>query len=153
MDRIDCQTLQKQVQALCDKVDTLQTIVCELRTCSDAPHIDAINHCHRHDPPEPKSFLPHAPTRDSSWEISKAALVDIDDYATVPHYLTHKDIIKDDEASLSLWPHTESVSMTPDIQIRRLTAQLTAAYHRIAALEEQIIAQRHHPLSSFDGSS
>jgi hypothetical protein len=32
--------------------------------------------------------------------------------------------------------------VSADLQIRRLTAQLTAAYHRIAALEEQIMAQR-----------
>ena len=34
--------------------------------------------------------------------------------------------------------------LTSEIQIQRLTAQLTAAYNRIAALEEQLIAQRIH---------
>jgi hypothetical protein len=34
--------------------------------------------------------------------------------------------------------------MTQDIQIQRLTAQLTAAYNRIAALEEQLVANRIH---------
>jgi hypothetical protein len=33
-------------------------------------------------------------------------------------------------------------SLTPETQIRRLTAQLTAAYNRIAALEEQLLAVR-----------
>jgi predicted nucleic acid-binding Zn-ribbon protein len=32
--------------------------------------------------------------------------------------------------------------LTPEIQIRRLTAQLTAAYQRIAELEEQLMAKR-----------
>jgi hypothetical protein len=32
--------------------------------------------------------------------------------------------------------------ITPEIQIQRLTAQLTAAYNRIAALEEQLMRQR-----------
>jgi hypothetical protein len=32
--------------------------------------------------------------------------------------------------------------LTPQIQIQRLTAQLTAAYNRIAALEEQLLARR-----------
>ena len=31
-------------------------------------------------------------------------------------------------------------SLAPETQIRRLTAQLTAAYNRIAALEEQLLA-------------
>ena len=33
-------------------------------------------------------------------------------------------------------------SLAPETQIRRLTAQLTAAYNRIAALEEQLLASR-----------
>jgi hypothetical protein len=32
--------------------------------------------------------------------------------------------------------------LTPQVQIQRLTAQLTAAYNRIAALEEQLLAKR-----------
>jgi len=35
-------------------------------------------------------------------------------------------------------------NITPEIQIQRLTAQLTAAYNRIAALEEQLIRERIH---------
>lgn len=38
----------------------------------------------------------------------------------------------------------EQPEITPDIQIQRLTAQLTAAYNRIASLEEQLVAQRIH---------
>jgi hypothetical protein len=34
--------------------------------------------------------------------------------------------------------------MPPEAQIQRLTAQLTAAYNRIAALEEQLLSQRLH---------
>ncbi len=32
--------------------------------------------------------------------------------------------------------------IAPEVQVQRLTAQLTAAYNRIAALEEQLLAQR-----------
>ncbi|MGQ9836564.1 MAG: hypothetical protein ACUVRV_01010 [Cyanobacteriota bacterium] len=43
-------------------------------------------------------------------------------------------------------PTTSSRSMVQDIapeaQVQRLSAQLTAAYNRIAALEEQLLAQR-----------
>ncbi|WP_017325444.1 hypothetical protein [Synechococcus sp. PCC 7336] len=35
-----------------------------------------------------------------------------------------------------------SQAMLPEAQIQRLTAQLTAAYNRIAALEEQLLSQR-----------
>ncbi|QQE63879.1 hypothetical protein GFS31_05500 [Leptolyngbya sp. BL0902] len=37
---------------------------------------------------------------------------------------------------------TVDANLSQDIQIQRLTAQLTAAYHRIAALEEQLLATR-----------
>ena len=53
----------------------------------------------------------------------------------------HKDIINDE-------PHFEAdhlghtSAFSPEIQIQRLTAQLTAAYNRIAALEEQLLAHR-----------
>jgi hypothetical protein len=36
----------------------------------------------------------------------------------------------------------EEQDLSPQIQIQRLTAQLTAAYNRIAALEEQLLAKR-----------
>jgi hypothetical protein len=35
-------------------------------------------------------------------------------------------------------------SMSQELQMQRLMAQLTAAYNRIAALEEQLMAQRIH---------
>ncbi|MGK7918355.1 MAG: hypothetical protein AB4038_22945 [Prochloraceae cyanobacterium] len=58
--------------------------------------------------------------------------------------MEHKDILLDG----SNWendinPQSEH-TLSPDIQIRRLTAQLTAAYNRIAALEEQLLARRIH---------
>ncbi len=34
--------------------------------------------------------------------------------------------------------------VNPDLQLQRLMAQLTAAYNRIAALEEQLLSQRLH---------
>lgn len=40
--------------------------------------------------------------------------------------------------------YSMETEITSEIQIQRLTAQLTAAYNRIAALEEQLIAQRIH---------
>lgn len=55
--------------------------------------------------------------------------------------MKHKDILPDNGD----WQiHNQEQSINPDIQIRRLTAQLTAAYNRIAALEEQLLARRVH---------
>ncbi|MGD1861840.1 MAG: hypothetical protein ACFB0E_17945 [Leptolyngbyaceae cyanobacterium] len=57
--------------------------------------------------------------------------------------LMHKDILMD-----SVYLESESIgeenALSPEIQIQRLTAQLTAAYNRIAALEEQLLASRVH---------
>lgn len=53
----------------------------------------------------------------------------------------HKDILVDSDYSPTERQPVEG-NFSQDIQIQRLTAQLTAAYHRIAALEEQLLAAR-----------
>jgi hypothetical protein len=58
------------------------------------------------------------------------------------YQLTHKDVLVDDNSSTST--NSSSDNLAPDTQIRRLTAQLTAAYNRIAALEEQLLTYRIH---------
>jgi len=55
----------------------------------------------------------------------------------------HKDILLDDEYVETSYYNREP-TLTADIQIQRLTAQLTAAYNRIAALEEQLLSKRTH---------
>lgn len=49
-----------------------------------------------------------------------------------------------DDHSLQPDYQTQDTVWTAEIQIQRLTAQLTAAYNRIAALEEQLLAKRMH---------
>jgi hypothetical protein len=61
--------------------------------------------------------------------------------------LQHKDIL-DDDGPLDGDISTPENALAPDMQVRRLTAQLTAAYNRIAALEEQLLSQRIYPGSS-----
>ena len=56
----------------------------------------------------------------------------------------HKDILEDVEGWSSQDNTEEGRHLSPEIQIQRLTAQLTAAYSRIAALEEQLLARRMH---------
>jgi chaperonin cofactor prefoldin len=57
--------------------------------------------------------------------------------------MEHKDVLVDTN-----YPESDSQSgdraLSPEIQIQRLTAQLTAAYNRIAALEEQLLLRRVH---------
>jgi len=57
--------------------------------------------------------------------------------------LTHKDILVD-PAYIDPERSGDETSLSPEVQIQRLTAQLTAAYNRIAALEEQLLANRVH---------
>lgn len=57
--------------------------------------------------------------------------------------LMHKDILMD-SVYLESDTTSEESTLSPEIQIQRLTAQLTAAYNRIAALEEQLLASRVH---------
>lgn len=64
--------------------------------------------------------------------------------STLESQLTHKDVLVDDNSSTNsnLANSESNPNLSPDIQIRRLTAQLTAAYNRIAALEEQLLTYR-----------
>ncbi|MGB7711303.1 MAG: hypothetical protein WBL95_17515 [Microcoleus sp.] len=64
-------------------------------------------------------------------------------YRSLDAMLEHKDILLDDGYFDKNYQSLEK-ELTADIQIQRLTAQLTAAYNRIAALEEQLLAKRMH---------
>lgn len=57
--------------------------------------------------------------------------------------MEHKDILSD-LSYTDLESQSGERSLSLEVQVQRLTAQLTAAYNRIAALEEQLIAQRIH---------
>lgn len=57
--------------------------------------------------------------------------------------MEHKDVLVDSNY-LEADEQKGERELAPEIQIRRLTAQLTAAYNRIAALEEQLLSQRVH---------
>ncbi|NER81475.1 MAG: hypothetical protein F6K42_18290 [Leptolyngbya sp. SIO1D8] len=56
---------------------------------------------------------------------------------------SHKDILVD-SAYIDPERSGDETALSPEVQIQRLTAQLTAAYNRIAALEEQLLANRVH---------
>ena len=64
-------------------------------------------------------------------------------YRSPDAMLEHKDILLDD-SYFDKNSQSMEKELTADIQVQRLTAQLTAAYNRIAALEEQLLAKRMH---------
>ena len=64
-------------------------------------------------------------------------------YSRLDGLLEHKDILLDDSYFDKNSQSLEK-ELSAEIQIQRLTAQLTAAYNRIAALEEQLLAKRMH---------
>ncbi|MBD2103660.1 hypothetical protein [Leptolyngbya sp. FACHB-261] len=53
----------------------------------------------------------------------------------------HKDVLVDEIAS-SRYSTIREQDLAPELQLQRLTAQLTSAYQRIAALEAQLLAQQ-----------
>jgi predicted RNase H-like nuclease (RuvC/YqgF family) len=80
-------------------------------------------------------------SRDNYLEIQEPQNYQLKSYITFNSELEHKDILTD-----GFYPELNRQAgdrqITPDIQIQRLTAQLTAAYNRIAALEEQLLRER-----------
>jgi hypothetical protein len=64
-------------------------------------------------------------------------------YVGLDAAMGHKDVLVDNN-SLDSTSQSGEKQLTPEIQIQRLTAQLTAAYNRIAALEEQLLSKRVH---------
>jgi chromosome segregation ATPase len=57
-----------------------------------------------------------------------------------PKAQVHRDVLIDEEPSPLATSKGQTISQ--ELQMQRLMAQLTAAYNRIAALEEQLMAQR-----------
>ena len=117
--------LEKQVLELSDKVDSLHGVIAQLAEKVDtgiaASHAAANN-----------DILPDAGPVNVSPAVSRRA----------PNpAMTHKDVLSD-EPYLEGDKSSTARQLSPEIQIQRLTAQLTAAYNRIAALEEQIMAYR-----------
>ncbi|HBL61617.1 MAG TPA: hypothetical protein DDZ80_25330 [Cyanobacteria bacterium UBA8803] len=58
--------------------------------------------------------------------------------------MEHKDILTDVNSDSINSPQNSENVLSAEIQVQRLTAQLTAAYNRIAALEEQLLVRRIH---------
>lgn len=120
--------LQKQVSILSNKVDTLYEVVDKL---SDRVS-SALTECRLTPVSAPTDVMGEANGRYSNNVYSASKSV-----------MEHKDVLLDSN-ELDNHIHSGEKELAPEIQIQRLTAQLTAAYNRIAALEEQLLARRIH---------
>lgn len=120
--------LQQQINELNHKVTQLHHIVEQLSQQMGDTHLptEAIGNNQR-------SSFPHVSSQNSN------SLPRTGQYQSV---MEHKDVLLDDGESNGLIASEVEPLLTTDLQVRRLTAQLTAAYNRIAALEEQLLACR-----------
>lgn len=121
------EALRQQVTALTHQVDALYKLI-------ENMNAKLLESAHEHQ-------LAHQQKNDCSQNGATDKSSPYPSYRSTDALLEHKDILLDDgyfdKNSQSL-----EKELTADIQIQRLTAQLTAAYNRIAALEEQLLAKR-----------
>jgi hypothetical protein len=122
--------IQKQILTLSHKLDALYQIVEQL----DNKVAQALSE---------RCLQRTQEVRESFLENSEAVHYQLKGHINLNPELEHKDVLVDgffSDTSLQAGDR----SLTPEIQIQRLTAQLTAAYNRIAALEEQLLFKRIH---------
>lgn len=124
-------SLEDQIQSLNTKVDQLHRIVLQLSQ-QISTLTDRQISCRSHESQRYATIDPYHSSLESSSEP-------VDQVAS---RILHKDILIDEDDNLSFWGLQNEQPLTAEIQIHRLTAQITTAYHRIAALEEQLMAQR-----------
>ena len=77
-------------------------------------------------------------------EVQPFEAVSLPTRKNVDSMMQHKDILVEGTRWEPPADYEQYQEVSPELQIRRLTAQVTAAYNRIAALEEQLLAQRIH---------
>ena len=122
-------SLQVQVTLLTDKVDSLHRIIDQINV-----QISEVLSAAKQEGESPRFGV--SPPRHFSYAHREVE-------RSFNGALEHKDILIDNDY-LDLEKQGAERDLSPEIQIQRLTAQLTAAYNRIAALEEQLLAQRTH---------
>ncbi|MBW4576571.1 MAG: hypothetical protein KME08_14950 [Aphanothece sp. CMT-3BRIN-NPC111] len=122
--------LQKQVSALSHKVDALYQIIDNL----NGQVLEALS--------EKRSTAVRGSDRSPS--VASLRQYTYQNDSSLDRVMKHKDVLVDRHGFDSNSHQTSEKELSPEIQIKRLTAQLTAAYNRIAALEEQLLAHRFH---------
>jgi hypothetical protein len=122
--------LQKQVLSLSSKLDALYQVIEQL----DNKVSQALSVCRLDVKDE---------DRENVLENSDSSRFHFKGHISFNTEMEHKDVIADEIYSDSNLQGGDK-HIAPEIQIQRLTAQLTAAYNRIAALEEQLLLKRIH---------
>ncbi|AKG23590.1 hypothetical protein [Calothrix sp. 336/3] len=122
--------LQKQVITMGYKLDALYQVIEQLDSkVSQALSSNSLGATHE--------------DRENGLKNSESGRYQLRGHFSINPEMEHKDVLVD-----GMYPDTTlqggERSLTPEIQIQRLTAQLTAAYNRIAALEEQLLLKRIH---------
>jgi hypothetical protein len=124
--------LQEQVTLLHDKLDALHQAIETLlgRLASTTSHSEPLSF----NDPIVKSIQQNSTFMDSAHH----GLHTLNDLNA-----EYKDILIDDSYREPS-DRAGDKELTPEIQVQRLMAQLTAAYNRIADLEEQLLSRRIH---------
>jgi hypothetical protein len=121
--------LEQQISTLSTKVDALYQVIQQLEhkvsQVLSASHVD------------------NAKNRDNSLDNGEAGSYQLRGQISLNAEFEHKDVLVDG-IYLDSSIQGGDKHLTAEIQIQRLTAQLTAAYNRIAALEEQLLLKRIH---------
>ena len=121
MQPTDKQPVEKKIELLTNRVD-------------DVYHI--LDRLHQHLVPENVRSEVATKTASRTHPQQNFPKIDIQESAD---WLIHQDVLLDNETSSY---HHQETMLSPQSQIQRLTAQLTVAYSRIAALEEQLLARQ-----------
>jgi hypothetical protein len=121
--------LQKEIVALSHKVDAIYQVIEKL----ESKVSQALSDC----------SLAKTQAENSYSENGELVHHQFKGQINFNRELEHKDILADG-LYLDMNRQSGDKVLTPEIQIQRLTAQLTAAYNRIAALEEQLLRERIH---------
>ncbi len=123
-------TVQQELIALSHKVDMLYEI------------LDQLSHQIAEALSEIKHILKPIP-----YPSSSGGNVRPDAYhsqSLMESVMEHKDILVENNNDNGNFHQNSENGLSADVQVQRLTAQLTAAYNRIAALEEQLLVRRIH---------
>jgi hypothetical protein len=122
--------VQKQIVALSHKIDALYQMIDQL-SCKVSDSLTEIKQMPRQ---ETNPFASAGQLRSHTYQ--SPSLLD--------SVMEHKDVLIDGKNEFTNSHQNSENALSADIQVQRLTAQLTAAYNRIAALEEQLLARRIH---------
>lgn len=121
--------LQEQILTLSHKLDALYQVIGQL----DCKVAQAFSEC----------SLANAQAKENCVENNDTGSYQFKKHISFHPEMEHKDVLTDG-IYIDMNRQAGETNITPEIQIQRLTAQLTAAYNRIAALEEQLMKERIH---------